>query len=191
MVALSALGAPYFEQTAALLVDSFYPMFRGISPKREILRRFFMPCILPEQFYVLLKGGHVAGFIARSDAQTRALAIREDVCISMFGRIKGTILARQLHPLLGVPAVSGGQRDYIDFLATAPEYKRQGVAAALLSAVETGSDCTELYLDVLSNNAPAIRLYEKLGYHTECVKKSFLMRLAGIKPMYSMKKVLT
>ena len=48
----------------------------------------------------------------------------------------------------------------------------------------------EKYHQMLKDNLPAVSLYEKMGYRTESLKKSILMRLAGIKAMYIMKKKL-
>lgn len=187
-VRLDLLDTQLIEKTARLLVDSFFSMFKGISKDPEILCRLFLPCLQLDSTYVLLKENQVAGFIAVSDSRKRAIIIREDVCISIFGPVKGKMIAWQLHKILSVPAVTGTQSGYIDFIATAPEFRRQRVAERLLIFVESHCDFTELFLDVLIDNQPAVRLYEKLGYRVVCKKKSFLMRLAGVKTMVVMKK---
>ena len=178
------------EQTAALLVDSFYSMFKGISKDRETLRRLFMPCMQLDLFHVLLRGGQIAGVIAVSDVGRRAILIKKTTCVSIFGPAKGKMIAWQLYKILSVPAVKGPRDGYIDFIATAPEFKRCGVATELFCHVESQLAFDRMYLDVLAANHPAICLYEKLGYRTETVKKNVLMRLAGIKAMNIMKKEL-
>ena len=42
---LNQLEASHVQQTAALLVDSFYSMFKGITKERELLQRLFTPCM--------------------------------------------------------------------------------------------------------------------------------------------------
>ncbi len=92
-------------------------------------------------------------------------------------------VVRWLQPYLGVefaffvaavgPAVVGctgvmGQRlPVINSVAVRPEYRRRGIAEALVQAAERfaaehGHD--RVVLDVLAHNTPAITLYEKLGY---------------------------
>ena len=169
---LNQLEASHVQQTAALLVDSFFSMFKGITKERELLQRLFIPCMQLDLIYVLLKEERVAGLIAVSDSRRRAIVMNEETCVSVF------------------PAVKGERSGYVDFIATSPESRRKGVGGQLLTFAEAGLDFDELYLDVLKDNLPAVSLYEKMGYRTESLKKSILMRLAGIKAMYIMKKKL-
>ena len=187
---LNQLEASHVQQTAALLVDSFFSMFKGITKERELLQRLFTPCMQLDLIYVLLKDDRAAGLIAVSDSRRRAIVMKEETCVSVFGPVKGKILAWQLGKMLSIPAVKGDRSGYVDFIATSPEYRRKGVGGQLLTFAEAGLDFDELYLDVLKDNLPAVSLYEKMGYRTETLKKSILMRLAGIKAMYIMKKKL-
>ena len=187
---LNQLEASHVQQTAALLVDSFFSMFKGITKERELLQRLFIPCMQLDLIYVLLKEERVAGLIAVSDSRRRASGMNEERGVSVFGRVKGKILAWQLGKMLSIPAVKGERSGYVDFIATSPESRRKGVGGQLLTFAEAGLDFDELYLDVLKDNLPAVSLYEKMGYRTETMKRSILMRLAGIKAMYIMKKKL-
>lgn len=61
-------------------------------------------------------------------------------------------------------------------LATAPEARGRGVAAALLAAVERlacGRRCRTLRLEVRTNNAAARRLYERGGYQRRGQRRSY------------------
>ena len=191
IVKLSDLDDDRARLVTELLVDSFFPMFQGISKDRALLYRLFGPCLQPDLVDVLLQDGQIAGFVAASGCRQRAVVIRKDICIHVFGRVKGWVLAKQLHKLLSVPAVTEQTDGYIDFIATAPEFKRRGVAAALLAHVEQTAGYSRLYLDVITTNLPAIRLYEKVGYTVDTMKTSIWMRLARMKPMYIMKKELS
>ena len=187
---LNQLEASHVQQTAALLVDSFYSMFKGITKEQELLQKLFTPCMQLDLIYVLLKEERVAGLIAVSDSRRRGIVMNEETCVSVFGPVKGKILAWQLGKMLSIPAVKGERSGYVDFIATSPDSRRNGVGGQLLTFAEAGLDFDELYLDVLKDNLPAVSLYEKMGYRTESLKKSILMRLAGIKAMYIMKKKL-
>ena len=52
-------------------------------------------------------------------------------------------------------------------LAVAPEYRRMGIGEALVNQLESrlrGNEATCLTLEVRASNAPAIALYQKLGF---------------------------
>lgn len=64
-------------------------------------------------------------------------------------------------------------------IAVAPMYRRQGIAETLIAALceKLRDNCvTTLSLEVRESNAPAIALYEKLGF-----------ALAGVRPNYYFK----
>lgn len=69
-----------------------------------------------------------------------------------------------------------GDEGYIDNVAVAPEARRQGVARALMSALEEYGRERSLYrltLEVRASNAPAIALYEGAGYVSDGVRPKF------------------
>ena len=53
---------------------------------------------------------------------------------------------------------------YIACIATDPDFRGQGIASALIENVLSESDGKNASLDVLCDNANAIRLYEKYGF---------------------------
>ena len=62
-------------------------------------------------------------------------------------------------------------------IATHPDYRRQGfgvsVTSRLLGALQDHIDC--ITLNVHSNNAPALRIYERLGFVVECEYEEALL----------------
>lgn len=62
---------------------------------------------------------------------------------------------------MGVQIFSG--EGYVTNVATLPEFRRQGVAKALIERV-LQNEMDFLTLEVRAGNAPAIKLYEKLGF---------------------------
>ena len=69
-----------------------------------------------------------------------------------------------------------GDEGYITKVAPRPDYRRQGVAAALLDALEAQGKERELAfltLEVRQSNAPARALYEKLGYLQAGLRRNY------------------
>jgi len=61
-------------------------------------------------------------------------------------------------------------------VATHPEYRRQGVANALISSLLNSSKnegASSAYLEVRESNAPSIRFYESLGFEAAGKRKSY------------------
>lgn len=83
------------------------------------------------------------------------------------GRLAGYLRLKPVSPLAENAHVLG-----VMGLAVAPETRRRGVGAALLSAAEQHArarGARKLCLRVLSTNLPAQRLYERLGFEREGV----------------------
>lgn len=65
---------------------------------------------------------------------------------------------------------------YISNVATAPQFRRQGVAEALIRALVRRAEekrLAFLTLEVRESNAPAIALYEKCGFRTVGRRKNY------------------
>ncbi|MBE6816134.1 MAG: ribosomal-protein-alanine N-acetyltransferase [Ruminococcaceae bacterium] len=71
---------------------------------------------------------------------------------------------------MGVQIFSG--EGYVTNVATLPAYRRQGVAKALIERV-LGNEMDFLTLEVRESNAPAIALYESLGFARIGVRPHF------------------
>lgn len=61
-------------------------------------------------------------------------------------------------------------------IAVTEEYRGRGIAGAILTYMFDRAEAlgiTEFTLEVRVSNLPAIRLYEKLGFHCEGIRKNF------------------
>lgn len=75
---------------------------------------------------------------------------------------------------IGVQEIVG--ECYITSIAVALEYRRNGIAQALLTVAETGAkerSCDFITLEVRPSNMAAIALYEKNGYEVTGERKNF------------------
>lgn len=75
---------------------------------------------------------------------------------------------------IGVQEICG--EAYITNVAVLPSYRRNGIAKALLNGVISGAksrNCEFITLEVRGSNAPAISLYESLGFEIVGKRKNF------------------
>jgi len=75
---------------------------------------------------------------------------------------------------LGVDEIAG--EAFVDDLAVSPQYRRRGVASALLARAEVGAilrGCGKIHLECREGNAAALRLYERRGYKRVGKRKNF------------------
>ena len=75
---------------------------------------------------------------------------------------------------IGVQEICG--EGYITNVAVFPEYRRQGVASALLDKAAEGArsrDCDFLTLEVRTGNEAAVSLYKRHGFGPAGIRKGF------------------
>ena len=68
---------------------------------------------------------------------------------------------------------------YISNVAVSPEYRRQGIADALierLCIICRGLELSFVTLEVRAGNMPAIALYEKHGFHRVGLRRNYYER---------------
>ncbi|MGB6384883.1 MAG: GNAT family N-acetyltransferase [Terriglobales bacterium] len=89
------------------------------------------------------------------------------VAVSDSGEIVGTIGCLVVDPL-GDPKKENSSEGHIRGMAVLPAWQGTGVAAWLLKTVESelrASGCSRISLDTTQPLQPAMRFYEKNGYH--------------------------
>ncbi len=78
----------------------------------------------------------------------------------LVGLIDGNIIA-------SVMGGYEGHRGWVNYLAVAPEYQRQGIARKIMSEIEArllSMGCPKINLMVRSENIAAMAFYDKIGY---------------------------
>ena len=61
-------------------------------------------------------------------------------------------------------------------IAVLKQFRKQGIAAYLMEeavSVLKNNGCTRIVLEVRSLNQPAIELYSKFGFQTDCIRKNY------------------
>ena len=60
-----------------------------------------------------------------------------------------------------------GHRGWINYLAVAPQHRRQGIASQMMQAAESrlrAAGCPKINLQVRENNSEVIQFYQRIGY---------------------------
>lgn len=87
-------------------------------------------------------------------------------------RLKAVVQGKMVGFVAGDPHPNEGV-GWIATLGVLPEYRRHGIAAALLEKCEEAMDLPRVRLSVRRTNEPAIALYQKFGYAMIDVWRSY------------------
>lgn len=184
---LSDLDEESSRNMSRIFIESFGHMFEKFSKDKEALIECFEKSFIYDMIYVALDGKRVVGFIAVSNCKGRVVNVNKKEFCNHFGKIKGAIFSWRLKMIMGKPVVSEPNQCYIDFVAVDKDYRRKGVAIELFNYIHEHLIFDEFNLDVLTTNPEAQKLYEKLGYKVDKVKKSIMTRSQGLGNLVIMK----
>lgn len=91
----------------------------------------------------------------------RKLKVNPD--LFLVGEIRGNLVATCM-------AGYEGHRGWINYLATDPDYRRQGIAARMMEAAEEkliAMGCPKINLQVRAGNKDVVAFYEAVGYELD------------------------
>lgn len=156
-----------------IFVDGFGEHLDFFAKDHDRLAGALTHALVPSLFHVALVDGRPAAIAACTDGVR--LSFRHD----------GRILRRELGTVRGALADQVFRRTFqkpwttttsgtasIEFVATATEFRGRGVATALISHLLTLPEYhTYVLEEVADTNAPAIALYQKLGFREFTRKK--------------------
>jgi ribosomal protein S18 acetylase RimI-like enzyme len=142
------------------------PTLVQIAPLDALLAPAPYPAQVTEQFDEAWLAAYVAGEGERNPAK---IAARRRM-LQLVGPPAGFATAT-LNGELAAVAFGVAERGWLGVfsVATRPELRGRGLAGAALGALATWAarqGVTQAYLQVMSVNAPALRLYERLGFRT-------------------------
>ena len=185
---IRTLNEKQLNEAVNVFIESFQHLF-SFTKKQEDLVILFKDAFVKEMIYVYIEDHEVLGFLGIGTNKRRALLFSLDVCKQLFGNVKGGIVYKQLNAVCTKPAVTNDDELYIDFLATAKKARGKGIGTLMLNYAFAMPNYATCYLEVLSKNKDAKRLYESLGF--KVYKKQFsLLILQGVGIPLKMKKKL-
>ena len=163
IVKLSNLDYQYKVKAVKLFVDGFYKIF-SFSKDKKILQELFLHSLDFSMIYVCLFENNVVGFLGIGNNIKRPIFFDKSICQKLLGKGKGYIVHKQMSYIMEKQTVRGEKDVYIDYLTTDKKYRGEGIATKLINFVFNELDFEECYIEVLSKNKNAKRLYEKIGF---------------------------
>ena len=134
----------------------------------DVLLKFEQGIIRTERpFDPTLKDGHInyydiAAMIGASHVEVVVAELESEIIGSGYVRIEDSKVYLK-HP----------QHAYLGFMYVKPEYRGKGVNKKVVDALKdwaTKRGITEFRLDVYSENSPAIKAYEKIGFKKHLIE---------------------
>ncbi len=175
------------EQAVQIFLEGFGHMMT-FTKDENVRKTLFSHIMHPTLFVCYVESETVLGIMGVATNKVRPLEFRQDICIELFGKVKGKIVSKQMNAIFQKPVIKGERELYIDVLATAGNARGKGVATALLNYAFELEEYDTYYIEVFSKNETAKRLYEKVGFEVyKEVKFSPLVFLGSGHPV-KMKK---
>ena len=153
--------------------------FLTFSKDEAAKKNLFIEIFDPEFFICYLEDDKVLGLMGLGTNKKRPIDFKKEICQKYFGRIKGTLISKQMNAIFQKPAVSSDRELYLDTLVTNPEWRKKGIGTTLINEACSFGDYDSLIVEVFSDNENAIRFYEKNNFIAVKENKASVMRFLG------------
>ena len=155
-------------QMGNIFAEGFYEQgLKHFSKDTAKLAKALEHIFLLNSFYVAVEGGEIMAFIGCTAKKPPPIRLDKKILIRELGFIRGRIAVWGLNKYMvnhKYPFEMNANTGSIEFVATSAKHRGKGVAQGLLSHVMETEPFSEYVLEVVDNNASAVRLYEKLGF---------------------------
>lgn len=178
------------RETTGIFLEGFGHMMT-FSKDTKDLEDLFSTSFHSSYIYAYLENEKALGILGIATNQIRPIKIDLNHCVSIFGKLKGMIICRQMNMIFQSQVVKKSTDIYIDILATTKNARGKGVATRLLEYAFSLPEFEDCYIEVLSNNENAKRLYEKCGFTTYKKKRYSYTTLMGYGYPIMMKRINT
>ena len=153
--------------------------FMTFSKDETGKKNLFTEIFDPELFMCYLEENKVLGLMGLGTNMKRPIDFKVEICRKYFGKIRGTLISKQMNAIFQKPAVSSERELYLDTLVTDPGCRKKGIGTALINAACSFGDYDSVIVEVFSDNENAIGFYEKNSFVRIKENKSSVMRLLG------------
>lgn len=134
------------------------------SKDKQELKSLFSNAFHPSFVSACVEKDTVLGIMGIATSNLRPIQLKLDQCIRIYGKFKGNLIYKQINRIFQSQVVKRSTDLYIDVLATTMNARGKGVASKLLEYAFSLPQYEACYIEVLSKNHNAKRLYEKCGF---------------------------
>ena len=153
-------------QLSRVFVEGFYTWIKHFHKDKKKLTEAFTHVFDLKHFFVTMDGDTVAGMVACTHGYA-PIALNRKTFVKVLGLIRGNIayfmlkrhMIRNAYPFSLSPKTGS-----IEFVATASEYQRRGIARDLILHTMGANPYDSYVLEVADTNKGAVSVYEKLGF---------------------------
>jgi ribosomal protein S18 acetylase RimI-like enzyme len=154
------------QKIAQAIANSYSEEFAALSKDQGRVAKALEQGIHTERFWVWAENDEILGISACSDISGRAFTPNRKGCIKHFGLIRGfiayLIFKSEFAKQLPYPETTG----YIEFVGVIETARGRGISKQIMQEIiSQNKQYNEFVLDVMDNNIPAIKSYEKLGFN--------------------------
>lgn len=153
--------------------------FMTFSKDETAKKKLFTEIFDSELFICYLEENKILGLMGLGTNKKRPIDFKKEICQKNFGRIKGTLISKQMNAIFQKPAVSSDRELYLDTLVTDSKFRKKGIGTLLINEASSFGDYDSLIVEVFSDNENAIRFYEKNNFIAVIENKASVMRFLG------------
>lgn len=166
------------REAVEIFMEGFGHMMT-FSKDQNATKALFLEALNPVYFYAYIEKETVLGIMGIGTNKIRPVKFHEDLCKKLFGKIKGKIISMQMNAIFQSKTVTEDADLYIDTLAVAKQARGKGIGTKLIQYAFALPEYKNYYIEVLSKNENAKKLYEKLGFIQYKKSKIYITSLKG------------
>ena len=175
-------------QLSRIFVEGFYVWIQNFHKDKDKLTAAFIHVFNLKHFYVAMDGEKIAGMVACTQGYA-PIALDRKVFAKELGFFRGNFAYFMLKRHMvrnAYPFSLGARTGSIEFVATSPDYRNQGVARDLIMHTMQKNPYDSYVLEVADTNESAVSVYTKLGFKE--IKRVKVPRNSGVNFFLYMRK---
>jgi ribosomal protein S18 acetylase RimI-like enzyme len=180
------------EKISGIFVEAFGKDLKFFSKDRNRMVKAFSHIFVLDYFYVAVIDKQVAGMVVCIDKERYCINHNEKIFREYLGIYKGVAadiaFKYYFNKYPKYPIEIDSKTGSVEFVATKAEYRKMGVASAIINHIFTFPEYNSYILEVADTNATALRLYEKLGFKEVYRKRLRFGKQIGINYLLYMKR---
>ena len=119
------------EETIGVFLEGFGHMMTFSKDNQE-LKCLFSTAFHPSYMYAYIENDKVLGLLGIASIYIRPIKLDLNQCIKVYGKLKGSIICKQMNWIFQSQVVKKNTDIYIDVLATTKNARGRGVATRLI-----------------------------------------------------------